>query len=120
MTNRKALGQRGEQVALEFLIGKGYSLVETNWRCPHGEIDLIARRDATLVFVEVRTRWADSTEWAFESITPAKQKRLSKLAYAYLSAHRLQRIAWRVDLIAVAWRQNGLPIIEHVEDGLDW
>jgi putative endonuclease len=120
MTIRKTLGQRGEQAAVEYLKNQGYSIVETNWHCIYGEIDLIARRDATLVFVEVRTRQADTTEWAFESITPAKQKRLQNLAYVYLSAHHLQHIAWRVDLIAIAWRRNNDPIIEHVEDGLEW
>lgn len=120
MTIRKTLGQIGEQTAADYLKSRGYSMIETNWRCPQGEIDLIARQDATLVFVEVRTRHADSTEWAFESITPAKQKRLQKLAHAYLSAHQLQHITWRVDLIAIAWRRNAQPIIEHVENGLDW
>lgn len=120
MNHRKSLGQYGEQAAIHFLVRKGYSLVESNWRCAHGEIDLIVRQDATLVFVEVRTRQADSTERAFESITPAKQKRLQALAYAYLSTHDLQNIAWRIDLIAIAWRRNAQPVIEHVENGLDW
>ncbi len=120
MITRKTLGQRGEQAAADYLKNQGYSMVETNWRCSHGEIDLIARRDATLVFVEVRTRQANNTEWAFESITPAKQKRLQTLAYAYLSEHHLQHIAWRVDIIAIAWRRSEPPIIEHVENGLDW
>ena len=120
MTTRKSLGQRGEQTAVDYLKNQGYSIVETNWRCQYGEIDVIARQNAMLIFVEVRTRHSDNTEWAFESITPAKQKRLQALAYAYLAAHDLQHIAWRVDLVAIAWQRNGQPIIEHVEDGLDW
>lgn len=120
MTTRKSLGQHGEQAAADYLKNRGYSIVETNWRCPHGEIDVIARQDSTLVFVEVRTRHSDNTERSFESITPTKQKRLQALAYAYLAAHDLQHIAWRVDLVAIAWTRNGQPIIEHVEDGLDW
>jgi putative endonuclease len=120
MTTRKTFGQRGEQTAADYLKSRGYSIVETNWRCPHGEIDVIARQDAMMIFVEVRTRRTDSTEQPFESITPAKQKRLQKLAYAYLSAHQLKHIAWRIDLIAIAWPRSGEPIIEHVENGLDW
>ncbi len=53
-------------------------------------------------------------------MTHAKQKRLQNLAYVYLSEHHLQHIAWRVDIIAIAWRRNEQPIIEHVENGLDW
>jgi len=120
MTTRKSLGQQGEQAAADYLKSRGYSVVEANWHCQHGEIDLVARQDATLVFVEVRTRQANNTEKAFESIGPTKRKRLQALAYAYLSAHQLQHIEWRIDLIAIAWQRNDAPIIEHVENGLDW
>lgn len=124
MPTRKDFGQQGEQIALAYLRSQGYSIVTTNWRCREGEIDIVARQESTdtLVLIEVRTRHADSTEAAFESITPRKQKRLRALAYAYLKANRLddERVSWRVDMIAIAIPPAGQPVIEHLEDGLAW
>lgn len=117
---KQQLGQRGEQLAAAHLQQQGYHIVATNWRCTHGELDIVAEQDGTLVFVEVRTRYTDSTEYAFESITPRKQKRLEALAQAYLAAHDLEEAAWRIDVIAVAVRRSGKPVLDHVENALDW
>jgi len=114
------MGKHGENLALRYLQDKGYALVTTNWRCPHGEIDIIARDGDELVFVEVRTRRASTTEPAFESITTRKQARLVWLAEAYLNAHSLENARWRIDLIAIAIPHRGQPIIEHLENGLGW
>lgn len=118
--HKNEIGRYGEQLAAQFLAGKGYQIVSRNWRCPHGEIDLIVQYDDTLVFVEVRTRRAENTETAFESIVTHKQQRLQSLAEAYLAAHNLNDTPWRIDLVAVALPRSGRPIIEHVENGLDW
>jgi putative endonuclease len=116
----RPLGQRGENLAANYLKQHGYTIVETNWRCKHGELDIIARKDAVLVFVEVRTRRADSSEPAFESITPRKRMKLTTLAHAYLAAHHLINTLWRIDVIAIGIPRTGNPIIEHGEDALDW
>lgn len=118
--HRRSFGQRGEQLAAEHLQHRGYTIVGTNWRCKHGEIDIIARQDSTLVFVEVRSRHAESTEASFESITPRKSAKLLSTANAYLTEHHLENANWRVDVIAVAIPRSGQPIIEQVEDALDW
>lgn len=117
---RRPFGQQGEKLASDHLQSRGYAIIETNWRCQHGEIDIIAHNDSAYVFVEVRSRHAETTEASFESITPRKRAKLTALAHAYLAAHNLENANWRVDVIAIALPRVGHPIIEHVEDALDW
>lgn len=117
---KREFGQNGEKIAAEHLQARGYTIVETNWRCSKGELDLVARHGDTLVFVEVRSRHSGSTEVPFESITPTKQRKLNVLAHLYLTSHDLNPPNWRIDVIAVAFPRRGTPIIEHVENALDW
>jgi putative endonuclease len=117
---RQAFGQQGERLAAQYLQQRGCALLAANWRCPHGEIDLIMQQGETLVFVEVKTRRSATTAPAFTAITPRKRQRLIAAAQAYLAAYHDDQIAWRVDAVAVAIPPRGQPIIEHVEDALDW
>lgn len=117
---RQTLGQRGEQLALAHLLKRGYSILSTNWRCATGELDIVARQHDTVVFVEVRTRYAHTTEAALESVTPRKQEKLSSLAHLFLEAHDLESATWRIDVIAVAFPRSGAPQLDHVENALDW
>jgi len=78
------LGPRGEDYALELLRRRGHKLLERNFRCPQGEIDLVTWQKDTLVFTEVRAREAHETRSPVESITPAKQRRILRAATAYL------------------------------------
>ncbi len=114
------LGQRGELLAEAYLRAKGYAIVEMNWRCLLGEIDVVARDGETLVFVEVRSRRAGDTAPAFESIGPRKQTRMVAAAYEYLAAHKLDEAEWRIDVVAVAIQRGRQPLVEHVENALDW
>jgi putative endonuclease len=116
----REFGQQGEQLAKQYLLQKGYSIVATNWRCSFGEIDIIAQSQGVLLFIEVRTRRAKTTEVPFESITAPKRRKLAHLAYVYLSANAKEDVIWRVDVIAIAIPRNGQPIIEHIEDALGW
>lgn len=120
LPSKRELGQRGEQMAAAYLQHHGYTIVTTNWRCSHGELDIVASKDDTLVFVEVRTRRSESTEEAFASVKSFKQDRLQRLAYTYLSDNNLPDTLWRVDVIAVAIPFRGPPLIEHVENALEW
>lgn len=113
-------GAHGEHLAADYLQRAGYVIVAANWRCVQGELDLVARQGERLVFVEVRTRRAATTEAAFASITPAKRERFMAAVYAYLAAHAAPETDWRVDVIAVALRGAGPPLLEHLEDALDW
>ncbi|MCA9915994.1 MAG: YraN family protein [Anaerolineae bacterium] len=120
MANQQQLGEQGEMLAANYLEQKGYRILARNWNCRYGEIDLVAQDGETLVFVEVKTRHASTTEKAFASITPTKQERLAATAQLYLSQELNDDTDWRMDVIAIALPRKGKPIIEHVEDALGW
>jgi putative endonuclease len=118
---RKGTGNRGEDLAADYLRGKGYMIIARNWRCKLGELDIVAEADNTLVFVEVRTRRAAASEAALESITQRKVQRLLQAVYTYLNeVPSAADKHWRVDIIGVALPRGLAPIIDHVEDALDW
>jgi putative endonuclease len=84
MTERsKRLGERGEDAAAAFLERVGMTIVERNWRCPAGEIDIVALDETTIVLCEVKTRRSVAKGTPEEAITPAKRRRYAKLAAAY-------------------------------------
>jgi putative endonuclease len=120
MAKQQSLGAYGEELAAKYLMEKGYTIVATNWHCRYGEIDIIGKNDAGWVFVEVKTRRNPKTENAFEGVTPQKQEKLVKAVQMYISKHNLDEVLWRVDIIAIALPPHGKPIIEHVENALDW
>ncbi len=106
--SRRRLGNFGEAAAAAHLTRNGYDVLERQWRCAGGEIDLIARHEGCLVFVEVRTRSSTAYGSPEESITPTKQQRLIALAYAYLAAHGLDDTTpWRIDVIAIIIDASG-------------
>ena len=90
---RQALGKLGERLAADYLRRQGYRIHETNFRCPFGELDIVASEGDVLAFVEVRTRRGDSHGSAQESVTPRKQHRLRQVAEAYLQARYQQTAA---------------------------
>ena len=98
---RMRLGKWGEGVASRFLQDIGYQVLETNYRCRWGEVDIVAREGDDLVFVEVRTRSSGQFGTPEESITPAKGQRLVATAQDYLQRHVEDSPEWRIDLIAI-------------------
>jgi putative endonuclease len=119
-TAKKQTGNQGEQLAARFLEQNGYAIVETNWHCTGGELDIVARKDDTLVFVEVKTCRGETVDAAFMQITPAKRRRLVASAYAYVHTNQHEDLLWRIDVIGIALPLRAKPIIEHMEDALDW
>ncbi len=113
MLSRKAVGQTGEQLARDFLTNKGLKVVETNFRMRLGEIDIICRDGPTVVFVEVKTRTSDSFGLPCEAVGPQKQRRLRRLAQAYLAGHRLESSPVRFDVLSIRL-DAGPPVIEHL------
>jgi putative endonuclease len=103
---RKKLGQWGEELAAARLEERGYVVHERNWRCPAGEIDIVAEAGRCLVFVEVRTRRGRKYGTPEESVTPAKQAKLVELAQTYLQEHRWDG-DWRIDVVAVEMTSGG-------------
>ena len=118
---RRRLGQRGEQIAADRLAGLGYEIVERNYRCAAGEIDLVARHDGRWVFVEVRTRRGDRFGTPEESVTPRKKAHLIASAQHYLQAHDALDSDWRIDAVAVVLSAGGLikriDVIENAVTG---
>jgi len=112
------LGIRGEQLAEEKLKGLGYKIVERNYRCPFGEIDLIARDRNTLVFVEIKTRRGKPLAYAKEAVNAGKRRRLSKTALAYMKANAAFDSSARFDVVAVSLI-NGPPEVEIVTDAFE-
>jgi len=102
MTGR---GAAAEELAAVFLEGQGLRIVERNYRCRFGEIDLVARSGAVLVFVEVRARKSEAFGGAAGSITAAKRRRLVAAARHYLAKHRVSR-ACRFDVVLIRGREQ--------------
>lgn len=104
---RKQLGSWGESLAASYLEGQGYQMLQRNWRCPRGEIDLVMQAGATLVFVEVKTRRGQAMGTPEEGLTPHKARKLLQLGLHYLYAHDLDEVDWRIDLVAVELDKYG-------------
>ncbi len=104
---QKEVGATGEKLARGFLKKKGYRIRETNFRCPEGEIDIVAERKGYLVFVEVRTKSGSSFGSPEESVTAAKKEKLIATALSYLDSHRDLPDNWRIDFVGVELDENG-------------
>ena len=86
----------------------GFALIARNWYCPHGEVDLVARRDHELYFVEVRTRRTTNGPSPEESMTPRKRARMELVARHYLGTHaHPQIVSWHLSFVAVAMDRTG-------------
>ncbi len=118
---RKKLGNWGERVAATHLESQGYRLIARNWRCRHGEIDLIAQVGELIIFVEVKTRRGQEMGAPEEGLTPAKSRKLIALAETYMAEHDLDA-DWRIDLVAVELDKTGkLLRCEHIPNAvLGW
>jgi len=116
---RRDTGILGEKLAGDFLKRRGYHILETNYRCPYGEIDIVARDKDSLVFIEVRTRRSAEFGSPEESITSAKKEKLRATAYHYQQNHDNLPPLWRIDFVAVELDQKGKPSrIELIENAI--
>ena len=114
---RRGLGVKGEDLAAGYLRNKGFAILERNFSCRLGEIDIIARQGNCLVFVEVRTRSGKECGLAQESITQTKINRLRKLACFYLAGRGQAESEARFDVIAVHCAGVAGPMeITHIEN----
>lgn len=117
---RKETGNLGEKVAVDYLKGKGYRIIETNYRCRSGEIDIVARKGDYLIFAEVRTRSDLSFGGPEESISWSKAQHMGRSAEYYAQSHEGLPESWRVDLIAIEIDKNRkVKRIEHIENALE-
>ncbi|MGE0681562.1 MAG: YraN family protein [Candidatus Binatia bacterium] len=115
---KRDLGRQGEQTAEQFLRERGYEIVTRNYRCTYGEIDLVARSRATLVFVEVRTQSGPTFGDPLESITQRKQRQIAKAALHYVVRQQVENQPLRFDVIGIFWN-NSPPQIVHVKGAFE-
>jgi len=116
---RRDTGILGEKLAKDFLKKRGYRILETNYRCPNGEIDIVAKHKDSLVFVEVRTKTSLEYGSPEESITPAKKERMRAAASHYWQTHHNLPLLWRIDVVGVELDQKGkVSRIELIENAV--
>jgi putative endonuclease len=115
MAAKDALGRRGEELATAFLVAAGYAILDRNWRCNQGEIDIVAFDGTETAFVEVKTRSSVAFGHPLEAITTLKLARLRRLAAAWCAAHPGNHNRIRIDAIAVIAPKSGAAEIEHLK-----
>ena len=115
---RRQVGMTGENIARQYLRGKGYAILCANYRCLLGEIDLVAREGSTVVFFEVRTKTGVAFGSPMESITSQKQERLRRLANYYQQKELRGEVNCRFDLLAVKLSRDLKTVLqlEHIKD----
>jgi|SRR5829696_4767872 len=110
-------GRRGEEIAADHLIGLGLVVLDRNWRCDIGELDIVAREGDSLVICEVKTRSSRRFGDPLEAITAAKATRLRRLAGRWASDHGVRAAEIRIDLVGIVLTGNA-PVIEHIRGAL--
>jgi putative endonuclease len=113
------VGSRGEELAAAFLERNGFRIVERNFRCKGGEVDIIARDGKTIVFIEVKSRRTLSYGVPQLAVTPFKQRQISKAALTWLSKKRLHDSPARFDVIAILLDNSYSHQIEHIRDAFE-
>jgi putative endonuclease len=115
--SRAEIGALGEQLAVEHLTSLGLEVLDRNWRCRYGELDVIAadRSTRTVVFVEVKTRTSDRFGGVQEAVTPDKVRRLRRLAGLWLAAHDTNWSGVRLDVVGVRIGRQREPEIMHLQ-----
>jgi putative endonuclease len=116
----RSLGERGEAFAARYLRRLGFKIVGRSVRTKLGELDLVAVDGRTVVFVEVKTRQSEDQGHPAEAVDFAKQRRLTRLATAYLQRHGLLDNPARFDIIAITWPGGrGRPQVEHIRNAFE-
>jgi putative endonuclease len=111
-----AIGRFGEELAARWLEDAGLRILDRNWRCSEGEIDIVAQDGDTLVICEVKTRSGTGFGDPAEAVTGPKSARLRRLALRWLAAHGLGWRDLRFDVVTVVRRRDGDPVVRHLKD----
>lgn len=113
--SRAEIGALGEQLAVDYLQGLGLRVLSRNWRCRYGELDVIAADGAAVVFVEVKTRTSDLFGGVAQAVTPAKVRRLRRLAGLWLAQQSGSWAAVRIDVVTVRIGRRRAPELTHIK-----
>jgi putative endonuclease len=108
--HNQKVGRWGEQVAADYLEGRGYLILHRNFRTGHGELDLIASHDGQLIFVEVKTRTNTSAGYPEQALTPKKAAHLLESAETYLAEHPDAPVDWKIEVVAVTGKPGSFQI----------
>lgn len=108
------LGRTGEDLAVRYLHDRGMEVLERNWRCEHGEVDVVAVDGDCLVICEVKTRTSLAFGEPVEAVTRAKAARLRRLAAAYVRGRGAGSARVRIDVLGILFRPGGPPLVRHV------
>ncbi|MDA8435108.1 MAG: YraN family protein [Actinomycetales bacterium] len=111
---KDALGRYGEELAARHLVADGFVVLERNWRCDLGEVDIVARDADVLVVCEVKTRRSASHGSPFEAVTERKLHRLERLGLRWMRDRGVRPASMRVDVVSVLRPRSGRTEIEHV------
>ena len=113
-TERRALGAYGERVAARHLQDQGLVVLDRNWRCSDGEVDLVLRDGDDVVFCEVKTRRGDAFGPPSLAVTHDKVRRLRRLAHCWLAEARIRPREIRFDVVEVLPQRRGAPRVAHI------
>ncbi len=116
MKHNQRVGKWGEEVAAEYLAGRGNEILSRNARTPFGEIDIVAKRGEIVVFVEVKARTSNQMGFPEESITSRKRQHMVSAAEHYAAEHEIYH--WQIDLIAVEGKPGSTPKITYFENAV--
>ena len=115
VAEKDEVGREGEQVAVDYLTERGYRVLDRNWRCRLGELDIVALDGHELVVVEVKSRRSTAFGDPLEGVTDEKLTRLCVLAGAWRRAHpRVRAASSRIDLVGVLLPKHGHPSVNHL------
>jgi putative endonuclease len=113
---RRTLGDAGEDLVARWYVDAGYRVLDRNWRCREGELDVIVARDSVLVFCEVKTRRTTAFGSPAEAVTVTKQRRIRGLAMRWLDAHPDARARTvRFDVASVLAERGAAPVVDVIE-----
>jgi len=116
MNQRQQLGRQGEELAVRYLKAQGYQILQERYRIAQGEIDIIASRQNTLAFIEVKTRSSTAYGLPAEAVTYHKQGKIRQVALAFMQAGNHKYNDFRFDVISVLIDRQGQPQLEHIEN----
>lgn len=112
--DRRGLGRYGEQLAVRHLTAAGLVLLDQNWRCDAGEIDLVLREGRVLVICEVKTRTSTAYGEPLAAVTPVKLQRLRRLGARWMAERGVHPPDVRIDMVGIVRPRTGAATIEHV------
>ena len=114
MSTTSDLGVHGERIAVSYLTDRGFRVLDRNWRCREGELDIVARDGDALVFCEVKTRRGVGYGHPVEAVSRTKQRRLRTLAHRWLAAHDEHAPDLRFDVVGVLVRRSRPALVTHL------